>query len=135
MIVLAHRFSYYANKGPFPDKLCVCHTCDNRRCVNPDHLFTGTYADNNDDARDKGRAHTFDGTHILGEKNRNARLTEGQVREILRRHAAGVSQAELARSSDVTRQTIWHIVKGKTWKHLAFLTPEEQEQAKKATAA
>lgn len=51
----AHRFSWLFYRGEIPDGFVICHSCDNRKCANPDHLWIGTQTENMQDASRKGR--------------------------------------------------------------------------------
>lgn len=123
--ITAHRLSYKVHRGDIPDGLHVLHRCDQRSCVNPDHLWLGTHADNMADMSKKGRASRMVGplkiknrvvrSYNRGEKHSQARLTDALVREIL---ADKRSMYALARVHGVGYQTIRHIKMRETWKHV-----------------
>lgn len=115
-VVLAHRHSYETAKGAIPGSLLVCHSCDNRRCVNPSHLWLGTDRDNLQDALRKGRGRR--GVH-RGEDNVCSKLTEQDVRQIRRRVDAGETQTGVAREFGVHKTTVQYLYARKTWRHIA----------------
>jgi len=110
----AHRVSWeIENKTSIPEGLYVLHTCDNPKCVNPQHLFLGTAKDNVADCQAKGRANT-----ARGEKNGKAKLTEEQVKEIRKLYAPGngFSMQKLSEIYHVNSSVICYIVHRKIWK-------------------
>jgi len=110
-MVFAHRASWMIHNGDIPDGLYILHKCDNRKCVNPDHLFLGTKQDNSQD-RDSKRRQAF------GERNGNAKLTETQAVEILRLSRSGCSNPKIAKMFDMSRISIWELVTGRKWGYL-----------------
>jgi hypothetical protein len=107
--VKAHRLAWEIFNGPVPSSLFVLHRCDTRLCVNPDHLFLGSTADNMADKVRKGR-------QAMGSKNGQSKLTEEQVRHI-RELSASLQLAELAKKFGVCKTTIYYIVSGQRWSH------------------
>ena len=104
----AHRVSWELTNGPIPKGMYVLHRCDNRKCVNPEHLFLGSFDDNMSDMVSKRRqAH--------GIKNWHAKLTEDEVREI---RFGGGKQEDTARKFNVSRTTVSQIRSGDTWRFI-----------------
>lgn len=131
--ILAHRFAWIITNGTIPDGFDVCHHCDNRPCVRPDHLFVGTRSDNLRDMVSKGRQNFQKHPELRarGERNGNythpesrphgesqglSKLTEQQVIEI--RQLEGISQKEIARRYGVSKHAIYCIQKRLTWRHV-----------------
>jgi hypothetical protein len=111
----ASRLMYYITHKVDPHPFPVLHTCDNRACVKPIHLYLGTYADNMRDRRDRGRS------NVVGEQNVFARLTEEQVRlikfDLLN---TDISQTKLALKYNVSQATISGIWLDRNWKHVVL---------------
>jgi hypothetical protein len=103
--VLVHRLSYELARGPIPDGLFICHTCDTPRCVNPEHLYAGTQSQNIFDSVKRRR---FAG---------HRKLTDGQVRQIRQRFDGGEPVTQIALDVGCSRQTVKEIGARHAWCH------------------
>lgn len=112
---LAHRKAWeFANNTELTRTIQVCHTCDNRPCVNPDHLFLGTQADNIHDMMQKGRAKP-----ARGEGTGKARFVEEDIRTIRKLHKEGMGYKKIAQQYQCAEGTIHAIIHRRTWRHVA----------------
>jgi hypothetical protein len=100
--ISTHRLSWELHRGPIPNGKHVLHSCDNKRCVNPSHLFIGSQADNMKDMTLKGR-------------HGRRKLTDDQVREI---YSSPLTQMELSRRFGVAQTKISDIKLKKNYKHV-----------------
>lgn len=91
----ASRLVYQIKKGPIPDYRIIRHTCDNMKCINPDHLIIGTYADNTEDMMSRGRGAYKIRTPKLGDRIRNLK-------------AKGMNRFEIAAKLMVSPNTVWN---------------------------
>jgi len=139
-LLTAHRVSYAAYKGPIPDGMFVCHSCDNPNCFNPSHLFLGTQFDNMADMWSKGRGvhvnakihWTKTKPHLLkrgvehhlskdssclprGSSHHQSKLNEAAVLEIRASQDKGVV---LAKRFGVSCAVISAVRTRRTWRHL-----------------
>lgn len=110
--VYAHELSFLIFRGPVPEGKEICHSCDIRQCVSPEHLFAGTRAENVQDAWRKGLGSQPPITR--GSNHHLATLSDAQVIEIRRLMQAGATQRELARRFGCSSSTAWRIGKGIT---------------------
>jgi hypothetical protein len=105
----AHRLAWdFENEGGIPEGMVVCHSCDNRGCANPKHLFIGTQAQNIWDCKRKGRtARGLDFPH--------ARFSEADVRLVRKiRAEQGLAIRKIAAIFDVSSSTVRSVLTGRT---------------------
>lgn len=131
----AHRVSWELNVGNIPPKLQVCHKCDNRRCVNPQHLWLGSQKENMQDCAKKNRVHAQISPETLargpkhgsktkpecvlrGEKTNLAKISEKIAKEIINFLAVGLTRREISEKLQISYDIVKHIHNNKTWTHL-----------------
>lgn len=108
----AHRVSYAYFVGDIPPGKKILHKCDVRNCVNPDHLFIGTQADNVADMMKKGRNKT---TPKYADKNPMAKATWEIVADIRNGVESGIRQCDMAVKHGLSRMTVSRIVRKESW--------------------
>jgi len=111
---LAHRWLYEQTHGPQLAHIDICHSCDNRKCVNIAHLFAGTRKENMEDAVRKGR--TSHASKNRGEKHGRAVLTSAQVKEIRALRQNGRTLGSIAMIFEVSIAQISRIVNNQSWR-------------------
>lgn len=104
--VMAHRLSYELHYGEIPEGLCVLHKCDNKKCVNPEHLFLGTHKDNVADMVAKKR-------HAWRKPPPWTKLSNDDISDIRVLHGFGMTRKAIAKEYGVSRPLISVLVSGK----------------------
>jgi hypothetical protein len=110
--LLAHRVAYQLFVGNIPSGKLVCHTCDVRNCVNPEHLFIGTHLDNSHDMTRKGRAPDRKGVN-----HPHTKLTNEDI-FFIRENKKTMSSKELSRRFKVSTTQINRILSKECWGHI-----------------
>lgn len=103
-----HRWAYELCFGAIPNGMYVCHKCDNRKCLNINHLFLGTQADNMKDMVSKNR-------HQKRETKSNAKLTTNYVKLIRQMKKIGFTDDFIAKKFKVCRPLITDVINLKRW--------------------
>lgn len=117
----AHRLAWTQAHGPIPEGMDICHKCDNRRCINVEHLFVGTRLDNMRDAASKGRISRGDkhsASVPKGEANHMAKLTKEAVEEIRSAKWPRGARRQLAEKFGVHESLIGLVIRNKIWRHI-----------------
>lgn len=107
----SHRLSYFIHFGHIPEDKHVLHRCDNRKCVNPLHLFLGDQASNMADCAAKRR-------NAHGTRSPLSKITEQQLAEIRRLSESGCTCKYISNKYNLHYNTIYKILKGVTYKHV-----------------
>lgn len=125
---IASRVSYEMYIGKLGDNEIVCHRCDNPICVNPSHLFCGSYRDNARDRDAKMRG-------IYGRKSFTAKLHDHDIPVILAMIRDGTTYAAIARAYGVSAYAIERIGRGRGWLHVVNANQTFTQRGNDATTA
>lgn len=107
--IAAHRLSWSIHNGTIPEGKLVLHKCDNRKCVNPKHLYLGTSQDNSNDMVRKKR-------HMFGESHNRAKLTIEQVKEIRELCHSGIRQVDIGNAYGISQFAVSLINRRINWR-------------------
>ncbi|MCT7971173.1 HNH endonuclease signature motif containing protein [Laspinema olomoucense] len=123
--IRAHRLSYTFYKGEIPEGMFVCHSCDNPKCVNPEHLWLGSHYENEIDKTRKGRRSPSPGvshphTLLKGEAHPKSKISDKMAEEIYILGLQGFNAKEIKLKLGllICDSSIQRIISGKSWKHL-----------------
>ena len=116
----AHRISFFITHNRLNKTKMICHRCDNRACVRPDHLFEGNASDNARDAYYKGKLNITNISKDTQFKSGNRVNNIGPIDsctviEIRKLYSEGITQVNLAKQYGFTRNVIWKIVNNKSY--------------------
>ena len=117
----AHRIAWLLATGKDPGNLLVLHKCDNRKCVNPEHLYIGTAADNVRDSINRRRIK-------VGEAHYAAKLSVASIEWAVKEYNSGRDQKSIAKELNVSPSALYNALKGKTWKHVGINSPITKEK-------
>jgi hypothetical protein len=106
----ANRVAWYLTHGLFSDQY-ILHSCDNKKCVNPNHLHEGSNQDNAREASERGLL-------SMGERHHKAKLTSKQVLHIRKLATSGLSDTAISKVFGVSLNSVYLIKTRRTWKHI-----------------
>lgn len=113
---LAHRVAWTTERGEIPEGMNVLHKCDNRWCVNTNHLFLGSLSDNAKDREAKGR-----GRDSRGSKNGSHKITE-QTAVRIKKLSGVISGRSIAMALGISVQEVCNIMNKNRWRHVTANT-------------
>lgn len=111
--LIATRFIYECFNGPISPNMCICHKCDNPKCVNPYHLWEGTSQENTRDRHNKNRS-------VKGSDIATSKLIEQDIIDILTKINDGtyINSSQILEDYSISLTNLYKILNGESWTHV-----------------